>query len=74
MYVHDLDGYLLQPAQLDGILIYHGINDPYHPVELARNFDQQLTDLGVDHEYLEVDAGHCDFQFHLRSGGEVHVR
>jgi enterochelin esterase-like enzyme len=59
--VHDLEDYLQQPVRLPYILLYHGAADPYAPVELARSFDQLLTARGVEHEYVEVDAGHCDY-------------
>ena len=61
--VHDLDRYLSQPERLSAILIYHGNHDWVVPVELARDFDKLLTDRGVEHEYLEATAGHCDFGY-----------
>lgn len=61
--VHDVDRYLAQPERLSEILIYHGENDPLVPVELARDFDKFLSDRAIDHEYLEVNAGHCDFDY-----------
>lgn len=61
--VHDLDRYLSQPERLSAILIYHGNHDWLVPVELARDFDKLLTDRGVEHEYLEATAGHCDFGY-----------
>jgi hypothetical protein len=33
------------------------------PVELARSFDRLLTARGVDHEYVEIDAGHCFYDW-----------
>ena len=33
------------------------------PVELARSFDRLLSDQGIEHDYVEVSAGHCDFDF-----------
>jgi predicted esterase len=33
--------------------------DDVVPVEEAQEFDAHLTDLGIDHEYLETDMGHC---------------
>ena len=57
--VHELGRYLDQPVQLRAIMIYHSDNDSIAPVELARDFDKQLTDLGVEHEYLEVPGTHC---------------
>lgn len=57
--VQDAKNYANQPIRLSGILIYHGLNDHIAPVELARDFSSTLTDLGIAHEYLEVDAMHC---------------
>jgi enterochelin esterase-like enzyme len=57
--VHDLEEYLQQPVRLRHILLYHGASDEIAPVELARSFDQLLTTRGVEHEYVEIDAGHC---------------
>ncbi len=59
--VHDLEEYLQQPLRLPHILLYHGEFDDTAPVELARSFDQLLTERGVDHDYVEVIAGHCDY-------------
>ncbi|MBK9232743.1 MAG: hypothetical protein IPO15_18355 [Anaerolineae bacterium] len=61
--VHDLDRYLSQPERLNAILILHGEGDNLVPVELARDFDKLLSDRGVEHEYLEIKGGHCDFLF-----------
>lgn len=59
--VDELDPYLARPERLSAILIYHGKSDQLTPVEAARAFDQVLTDRGIEHDYLEVDGGHCDF-------------
>jgi hypothetical protein len=59
--VHDLEEYLQQPVRLRHILLYHGALDDVAPVELARSFDRLLTERGVDHEYVELDATHCDY-------------
>lgn len=59
--VHDLEEYLQQPIRLRHILLYHGEFDDSAPVELARSFDQLLTERGVDHDYVEVQSGHCDY-------------
>ena len=60
---HEVDRFLAQPERLNAILILHGEGDNFGPVELARDFDQLLSDRGVEHEYLEVNGGHCDFLF-----------
>jgi enterochelin esterase-like enzyme len=59
--VHDLEEYLQQPVRLRHILLYHGKSDGTVPVELARSFDQLLTERGVEHDYAEVDGFHCDY-------------
>jgi len=61
--LHDAMNYLKQTVHLRGLMIYHGINDPLLPVETARAFDKELTKLGIPHDYLEVDGGHCDLDF-----------
>lgn len=61
--VHDVDRYLAQPERLRAILIYHGNKDNNGPVELARDFDKLLSDRGIEHQYLEINAGHCNFHF-----------
>jgi predicted esterase len=55
---HDLSDYLDQSVRLEGIAIYHGVQDEV-PVEMARSFSDALTDSGVEHTYAEVEAGHC---------------
>jgi enterochelin esterase-like enzyme len=59
--VHELEEYLGQPLRLRHILLYHGASDQMAPVELARSFDQLLTERGVEHDFMEVDGGHCDY-------------
>ena len=59
--VHDLEEYLQQPLRLRHILLYHGKSDSTVPVELARSFDQLLTERGVEHDYAEVDGTHCQY-------------
>ena len=58
---HELEEYLQQPLRLRHILLYHGAWDPEVPVESARTFDRLLTARGVDHEYVEVKSGHCNY-------------
>ena len=52
--------YLNQPIRLRGVAVYHGIDDSIAPLEMATSFSDILTDLNVEHEYIEVDDGHCD--------------
>ncbi|MGB4803567.1 MAG: alpha/beta fold hydrolase [Anaerolineae bacterium] len=60
----EVDRFLAQPERLNAILILHGEGDNFVPVELARDFDQLLSDRGVEHEYLEkANGGHCDFLY-----------
>ena len=57
---HDLLNYLNQPVRLRGLMIYHGDRDSLASVEMARRFDKSLTEMGVPHEYVEVEGGvHC---------------
>jgi predicted esterase len=58
---HELEEYLRQPLRLRHILLYHGVWDHEVPVESARSFDRLLTARGVDHEYVEVGAEHCNY-------------
>lgn len=57
---HDVPGYLDQPVRLRGLMIYHGEHDGFAPVEPVRDFDKNLTEQGVEHEYLEVNGNHCN--------------
>ena len=56
----DLAHYVAQPERLRAILIYHGAWDPVVPVELAQAFSARLTEQGIEHEYGEARALHCD--------------
>ena len=55
----DARSYVQQPVRLRGILLSHGGYDYLAPVEIARDYSALLTELGIDHEYWEADAGHC---------------
>jgi enterochelin esterase-like enzyme len=59
--MYELEEYLGQPLRLRHILLYNGASDEMAPVELARSFDQLLTEHGVEHDFVEVDGGHCDY-------------
>ena len=61
--INDIDDYLDQPVRLRGLLIYHGEYDSIFPVEAIREFDEMLSELGVEHEYLEVKKGHCALDY-----------
>ncbi len=53
-----LDQYLKQPVRLDAIKFVHGRADTDVPVEQARDLDQAMNDLGIDHVYVEHGGGH----------------
>jgi predicted peptidase len=55
--IHD---YLDQTVRLRGLLLVHEQRDVPEEIAVGRAFDKTLTDLGVEHEYLELDAEHCD--------------
>jgi hypothetical protein len=63
----DLSRYLDQSVRLSALLTYQDTDegDPEGPewaerhTQAARDFDQTLTEAGVDHECLEVEAPHC---------------
>ena len=57
--MHEARRYLQQPLRLRGILIHHGLYDSTTPIKHGRGFDQLLTDLGIEHEYVEEKTGHC---------------
>jgi enterochelin esterase-like enzyme len=57
--VHEARRYVEQPNRLQGILIQHGLYDSEIPIETIRSFEQLLTDLGIEYEYVEVKSGHC---------------
>jgi predicted esterase len=42
------------------LAIYHGVLDDGVPLNMAISFSETLTNLNVEHQYIEVDVGHCD--------------
>ena len=64
---HEARRYAQQPLRLHGILILHALYDNLNPTELVRGFDQLLTELGIEHEYVELEAGHCDLPWEYSS-------
>lgn len=52
--------YLQQPVRLQGIRIEHGTYDTTNAPSIHR-FKQVLDDLGIEHEYVEVETGHCGY-------------
>jgi S-formylglutathione hydrolase FrmB len=57
--MHDAERYAKGSQRLSAFMLLHGSADTMVPVEEARAFDKRLTDLGIAHEYVEIDAGHC---------------
>lgn len=55
--------YAKQPIRLNGLLIQHALRDYYNPTDVVRAVEAQLAELGIDHEYVEVDASHCNFDW-----------
>jgi len=54
----ELEQYLKQPVRLDAIKFVHGRADASVPVSQARDLDQAMNDLGIDHVYVEHGGGH----------------
>ena len=61
--LHEAQRYINQPVRLNGLLIQHALQDSYNPTDVVRTSEAQLTKLGIDHEYVEVDAPHCSFDW-----------
>ena len=40
-------------------MLYHGAWDTFVPEELAQAFSARLTEQGIEHAYVEVNALHC---------------
>jgi S-formylglutathione hydrolase FrmB len=55
---HEAQRYVQQPVRLRGILIRHGLQDTDY-VPSVQSFKKLLTDLGIDHQYVEEETGHC---------------
>lgn len=56
--LHDVDRYLDQSVRLNGIKIVHGTADGLILVEQSRELDEKLTNLNVEHEYVEHNGAH----------------
>lgn len=67
--MNDVARYLDQPIRLRGLLVYQDTALGYPPDEVAlyltgvHGFIENLANLGIPHEYAEVDAPHCEFDF-----------
>jgi hypothetical protein len=57
--MHEARRYVQQPVRLRGILIRHGALDEADLAKSVHSFVQLLTDLGIEHEYVEEKAVHC---------------
>ena len=64
---HEARHYLAQPLRLRGILIMQALGDVWNPTPIVRGFDQLLTELGIEHTYIEEDAAHCSFPWEAES-------
>jgi hypothetical protein len=56
---HEARRYVQQPVRLRGILIRHGLYDEADVTNSVHSFEPLLTDLGIEHEYVEEKTGHC---------------
>jgi pimeloyl-ACP methyl ester carboxylesterase len=56
----DVLDYLQGPYRLSGISLYQGIRDDLIPHEMPAYFSAFLTEQGIQHEFVEVEHGHCD--------------
>lgn len=60
----DARRYVQQSQRLVAFMLYHGSQDSINPIELARAYDKLLTDLGIEHTFVEVnDRTHCGMDF-----------
>lgn len=55
----EAERYVQQPLRLRGILIQHALNDLLNPTGTVRGFEHLLTELGIEHDYVEINTGHC---------------
>jgi enterochelin esterase-like enzyme len=55
---HEARRYVRQPVRLQGILIRHGSLDTDYSQSVL-GFEKLLTDLGIEHQYVEEKTGHC---------------
>ena len=62
---HLAEQYLQQPQRLNGLLIQHALKDSFNSTESVRGFDALLTELGIEHQYVEEDTFHCQQKWEL---------
>jgi enterochelin esterase-like enzyme len=63
---HEARRYVEQPLRLRGILIRHALQDTDY-TQATHSFEQLLTDLGIEHEYVEVEGNHCGYGWEAAS-------
>jgi enterochelin esterase-like enzyme len=63
---HEARRYVQQPVRLRGILIQYDLDDTDFEMSV-HSFEQLLTDLGIDHEYVEEETGHCGYGWEAAS-------
>ena len=56
--MHAVDRYVAQSIRLNGIKLVHGTADEAVSVGQSRALDRKLTELGIEHEYVEHGGGH----------------
>jgi poly(3-hydroxybutyrate) depolymerase len=64
---HEARRYVQQPVRLRGILLRRGVYDPKIPMSSVHSFVQVLTDLGIEHEYVEEESDHCGYGWEAAS-------
>lgn len=63
----DIQPYLEQPARLRGLLIYadtaqgRSTEKMVFTTETSHRLDLALTNAGIEHTFVEVDAAHCEY-------------
>jgi S-formylglutathione hydrolase len=55
---HEARRYVQQPVRLRGIRFQHGLDDTDYSAQV-HSFEKLLTDMGIEHEYVEEKTGHC---------------
>jgi len=64
---NDIRTYVAQPVRLNGLLIYIDTEKGADPasaqayLERAGSFDRLLSELGLQHEFIVVEAEHCNY-------------
>ena len=63
--INDVKAYVAQPVRLNGLLLFRDTDqgadpaDQKYGAELYERFRSELTELGVEHEFGQVEAQHC---------------